>query len=125
LRIPNRFRELCRLVAEYHTHCHRAFELKPATLLRTLQKLDALRRPERLDQFLIACEADARGRTGFEQQPYPQADWFKAAQRTAAAVDTAALAGKATDQRMIPEIIFQARSRAIASVRTQWQTRKN
>ena len=125
LRIPNRFRELCRLVAEYHTHCHRAGELKPATLLRTLQKLDALRRPERLDQFLIACEADARGRTGFEQQPYPQADYFKAAQRAAAAVDTTALAGKATDQRMIPEIIFQARSRAIASARKQWLAREN
>jgi len=125
LRIPNRFRELCRLVAEYHTHCHRACELKPATLLRTLQKLDALRRPERLDQFLVACEADARGRTGFEQQPYPQAGYFKAAQRAAAAVDTAAAAGKAADQRMIPEIIFQARSRAIASARKQWQAREN
>lgn len=93
--------------------------------MRTLQKLDALRRPERLDQFLIACEADARGRKGFEQQPYPQADYFKAARRAVAAVDTTALAGKASDQRMIPEIIFQARSRAIALARKQWLAREN
>lgn len=121
LRIPNRFRELSRLVAEYHTHCHRARELKPATLLRTLQKLDALRRPDRLQRFLIACEADARGRTGFEQQPYPQADWFRTARNSAAAVDTTALAGKAAEPQLIPEMIFQARSRAIALARKQWQ----
>lgn len=122
LRVPNRFRESSRLAAEYHTHCHRAFELKPATLLRTLQKLDALRRPERLEQFLIACKADARGRTGFEQQPYPQADYFRAAREAAAAVDTAALARRATDPAMIPGIIFQARSRAIASVKKTWKS---
>ncbi len=125
LRIPNRARDLCRLVAEYHTHCHRAFELKPATLLRTLQKLDALRRHERLDQFLLACEADARGRLGFEQQAYPQADYFKAVQQAAAAVDTAALASRADNQQMIPEIIFQARSRAIAEAKKRWQRAEN
>ncbi len=121
LRIPNRFRDLCRQVAEYHTHSHRALELKPATLLRTLQKVDGLRRPEQLERFLIACEADARGRTGFEQQPYPQADWIRAARNAAAAVDTGALAASATDPQMIPELILQARSRAIGLARKQWQ----
>lgn len=123
LRIPNRFRDLSRLVAEYHTHCHRALELKPATLLRTLQALDALRRPERLEQFLIACTADCRGRLGFEQQPYPQADYMRAARDAAAGVDTAALAGQCQDQGQIPAILFQARSRAIATARKTWQAR--
>lgn len=125
LRIPNRFRELSRRVAEYHTHCHRALELKPATLLRTLQKLDALRRPAELERFLIACAADARGRRGFEQQPYPQADWVRAARDAAMAVDTAKLAATTTDTRMMPELVFQARSRAIAAARQAWQRREN
>jgi tRNA nucleotidyltransferase (CCA-adding enzyme) len=120
LRTPNRYRELCRLVAEYHSHCHRAFELKPATLLRTLQRLDALRRATRLDQFLLACEADSRGRQGFERQPYPQADFVRAARQAAAAVDTRRLAKGAGEQKMIPDIIFQARSRAIAAVKKRW-----
>ena len=59
------------LRTEYHTHCHRAFELKPSTILKTLQSLDAFRRPERFAQFLLACEADARGRQGFEDNDYP------------------------------------------------------
>ncbi|WP_260292023.1 multifunctional CCA addition/repair protein [Sedimenticola hydrogenitrophicus] len=121
LRAPNRYRELCRLVAEYHSHCHRAFELKPATLLRTLQQLDALRRATRLDQFLLACEADSRGRQGFERRPYPQAEFFRAARQAAAAVDTRRLAKGADDQKMIPDIIFQARSRAIAAVKKRWE----
>lgn len=124
LRIPNRFRDLSRRVAEFHTHSHRAFDLKPSTLLRTLLKIDGLRRPEQLEQFLIACEADARGRKGFEQQPYPQADWFRAARNAAAAVDTGALAASATDPQVVPELIFQARSRAIGQARKEWQTQQ-
>ena len=73
LRVPNDFSELAMLCSEYHTHCHQALSLKPSTLLRTLDSLDAFRRPERFQKFLLACEADARGRTGFEQTPYPQA----------------------------------------------------
>jgi tRNA nucleotidyltransferase (CCA-adding enzyme) len=52
-------------VAKFHTHCHRANELKPATVLELFKSLDVFRRPERLEQFLLCCEADARGRTGF------------------------------------------------------------
>ena len=73
LRVPNDYSELAMLCSEYHTHCHQALSLKPSTLLRTLDSLDAFRRPERFQKFLLACEADARGRTGFEQTAYPQA----------------------------------------------------
>ena len=69
LRVPNDYRDLGLLVARYHTHCHRAAELKPTTLLDTLEALDAFRRPERVEMFVLACEADARGRTGFEAAP--------------------------------------------------------
>ena len=76
---PRDYKELSLLVAEWHTHCHRALELKPSTLLKVLQMTDAFRRPDRFEQFLICCEADARGRTGFEDRDYPQANYFRAA----------------------------------------------
>ena len=92
LRAPNDYRDLAVLTARYHGHCHRAAELRPSTLLDTLQALDAFRRPQRFEQFLLACEADARGRVGREDAPYPQAAWLRAARQAAAAVNAAALA---------------------------------
>ena len=76
---PKDYKELALIVAQWHTHCHRALELKPATLLKVLQSTDAFRRPERFDNFLTCCEADARGRTGFEKRDYPQANYFRLA----------------------------------------------
>lgn len=76
---PKDYKDLALMVAQWHTHCHRALELKPATVLKTLQATDAFRRPDRFAQFLLCCEADARGRTGFEQRDYPQADYFRQA----------------------------------------------
>ncbi|MCG8672601.1 MAG: multifunctional CCA addition/repair protein [Pseudomonadales bacterium] len=75
-RVPKNVARLATLVAKYHTHCHKAFELKPATVMRLLESLDALRRPDSLPPFLIACEADAKGRTGFEDRDYPQTDYL-------------------------------------------------
>ncbi|MFQ5468901.1 MAG: multifunctional CCA addition/repair protein [Gammaproteobacteria bacterium] len=76
LRIPNKYRQLAILVCQYHTHCHRAFELKASTMLKTLEHLDAFRRPQRFEQFLIACQADAQGRKGKEQDEYLQKHLF-------------------------------------------------
>src|SRR5690242_12111002 len=79
LKVPNGHRELAVLAARYHTHVHRALELKPATVLTLLENCDALRRPERFAELLLACEADARGRTGRESEPYPQVAYLKQA----------------------------------------------
>lgn len=87
IRAPNPVKRLCLLVAEFHTHCHRAFELKPATVMRLLESLDALRRPETLPLFLLACEADARGRTGLEDRPYSQVDYLRDCADAARRVD--------------------------------------
>lgn len=73
LRIPNEYLGLARLVAQWHGHCHRAMELRPATLLKLIEATDAWRRPQRLENFLTACEADYRGRGGFTERNYPQA----------------------------------------------------
>jgi tRNA nucleotidyltransferase (CCA-adding enzyme) len=111
-RVPNEYRDLAVLVSRYHLHCHRALELRPATVLETLEGVDAFRRPERLEQFLLACEADFRGRTGFEQRPYPQAQRFRRAFEAAKTVDTARIAAAAAGAD-IGEKIRQARTQAI------------
>lgn len=94
LRIPNDYRDLAALVARWHGHAHRAAELRPATLLKLFEALDAFRRPARLEEFLLACEADARGRAGLEDRPYPQAGWLRAALAAAAAVEAAPIAAR-------------------------------
>jgi tRNA nucleotidyltransferase (CCA-adding enzyme) len=72
LRVPNAFRDLAVLVARHHGLVHRALELRPATVLKLLEECDALRRPQRFAEVLTACEADARGRAGLSERPYPQ-----------------------------------------------------
>ncbi|MBT8108433.1 MAG: multifunctional CCA addition/repair protein [Gammaproteobacteria bacterium] len=117
LPVPKACRDLGLLVAEYHTHVHRALELRPKTLLKVLERTDAFRRPERFEQVLLACEADARGRGGLENRDYPQADFFRGALRAACSVDAAAIA-KVTNPRKIQAAIQRARRTAIAAYRS-------
>jgi tRNA nucleotidyltransferase (CCA-adding enzyme) len=86
LRVPGAYRELAELAARQHTLVHRAQELRPETVLKLFESSDAFRRPERFAELLLACEADARGRTGLESQPYPQAQYLARALAAAAAV---------------------------------------
>jgi tRNA nucleotidyltransferase (CCA-adding enzyme) len=113
LPVPKTSRDLALLVAEFHTHCHRALELRPKTILKVLEKTDAFRRPARFEQFLVACEADGRGRAGLENRPYPQADHFRGAYAAAAAVDAGTIA-KAYDNSEIPGAIRRARKSAVS-----------
>ena len=92
LPVPNAFRDLALIAARFHTHCHRAAELRDSTLVNLLDKTDAFRRPDRFGQFLLACMADARGRTGFENDPYPQADYLREAREAAVSIDAGAVA---------------------------------
>jgi tRNA nucleotidyltransferase (CCA-adding enzyme) len=112
LRAPNRFRDLGRLAARLHGLVHRADELRPATVLDVIEQADAIRRPERFEELLLACEADYRGRGGFGDRPYPQADWFRQALAATAAVDVAALA-RGTRADLLPATVHQARVAAI------------
>lgn len=86
LKVPNGFRDLAVLTARHHAVVHRAAELRPTTVLKLLEATDAFRRPERFEEMLAACEADARGRTGLEAQPYPQREHLRRARAAAAAV---------------------------------------
>jgi tRNA nucleotidyltransferase (CCA-adding enzyme) len=87
LPVPNRFRELATLVARYHGEVHRAAELRPQTVLKLIMAVDGLRQPDRFEEFLLACEADARGRLGLERRAYPQADRLRMAWRAARGVE--------------------------------------
>jgi len=89
--VPNRCRDLAVQVSQYHTHIHRALELRPDTILKVLESLDAFRRPERFEEFLLVCEADARGRKGLEDNPYHQADIMRTAFEAAQSISTAEL----------------------------------
>ena len=93
-RIPNSFRELAILVTRYHLDAYRVCEMRPDTLIEKLEALDAFRRPERFGQFLLACEADARGRTGFEDKDYPQAGYFRNAMQAAAGINIQSLVAR-------------------------------
>lgn len=114
LKVPSALRELGMLTAEWHTHSHRALELRLDTLWKLLRAFDVLRRPERFEQFLLACEADARGREGFAERPYPQADYLRGAARAARDVDLDALTHSGLEGRALGAAIEQARLDALA-----------
>ena len=83
---PRDCAELALLVGEYHTHGHRALGLRANTLLELLQSFDVYRRPQRFEEFIAACEMDARGRLGLEERAYPQAEYLRGAMQAARAV---------------------------------------
>jgi tRNA nucleotidyltransferase (CCA-adding enzyme) len=117
LKVPTEFAVLAEAVCRQHLNAHMAFELKPGTVLKLLESLDALRRPERLGVFLKACEADKRGRLGSEDAAYPQADYLREARAGAAAISAQPFVEKGLSGPAIGEAMSQARVKAIAAVR--------
>jgi tRNA nucleotidyltransferase (CCA-adding enzyme) len=112
-RIPGRYRELAVIVARHHLDCHRIKEMRADTILRKLEAMDAFRRPERFEQFLLACEADIRGRKGFENRPYPQAQYLQAAMAAADNIDTSIIQKENLSGKKIAEAIRKLRTSAI------------
>lgn len=87
VRVPNEYKEIALAVCAQHSNVHRADELKASTFLKIFNKLDVWRKPEKLEQVLITCEADHQGRTGYENTPYPQKDLFQSAFKAALSID--------------------------------------
>jgi tRNA nucleotidyltransferase (CCA-adding enzyme) len=114
LRVPNMFRSLAKNVMQFHTHCHKAKELRPATLVDLLTSLGAFKKPSLFPEFLLACEADAKGRKGLEYRPYPQAEYLKIAAETATAIDNSVLTDGTLQGAQIGEAIRQMRIRVLA-----------
>src|ERR1700722_6129942 len=119
LKIPSDYRELAVIVARYHGIVHRAFELKPRTVLEFIERADAVRRPERFGHVLLACEADARGRLGLEDKPYPQRKYLIAARAAAAAIKPSAEEREAPGPQ-IAEQLHRRRPATITAVREQF-----
>jgi tRNA nucleotidyltransferase (CCA-adding enzyme) len=119
-RVPNDCKELADVVAREHGNIHRSGELNAAAVLRLLERCDALRKPARFAEALLACECDARGRTGFEDRPYPQRQRLQTALDAALAVDTAPIAQAAAQRGLqgpaIGEAVASARQQAVAQV---------
>ncbi|WP_308363920.1 MULTISPECIES: multifunctional CCA addition/repair protein [unclassified Microbulbifer] len=117
LRVPRHLTALALGVCEYHLHCHKAFELRPKTLLKILRALDAFRRPERFEQFLLSCEADARGRTGLRERDYPQVDYLRAVREAAAAVSAEALMAQGFEGAELGKALDRERIAALTRLR--------
>ena len=116
IRVPAGHRQIAELVCKYHTHCHRANELRISTILKVLESLDVFRRPQRLDDFLLACEADARGRLGFEDSSYPQAAIFRLSYQAAKQVEINDLVKSGASGKEVKKQLSNRRTKAIAKI---------
>lgn len=121
LKAPRAFIELGELVSRFHLDIHRATELRPATLLKKLLEMDAIRRPERFAEILLACEADARGRLGLEDRDYPQGRYWRAAQETLRDVSPQALLDSGLQGQAFINALQDSRERALEDFREIWK----
>ena len=107
------------LVGKYHTHSHRALELKASTLLELLQNFDVYRRPQRFEEFIAACDMDARGRKGLEQRSYPQAEYLRGAAKAAREVAVQPLLEKGFKGPELGEALKRERLKALKAYKDQ------
>jgi len=120
LKVPRDYCDIALLVTEYHLYFHRARELRAGTLLKLFQRLDLFRRPERLQMFLLACEADSRGRPGdYQTRELAQPALFRSAFAAAARVDVQPILERGLSGKAIADELQQQRIRAIQAVLNQ------
>jgi tRNA nucleotidyltransferase (CCA-adding enzyme) len=113
LRVPNDCKELAQIVAKFHGKLHQSLQMRPSTLLDFLIELDAIRQPARFKEFIKACEADSRGRAGFENSTTPAADLMIKVLEAASSVDAGLVASEFTEPSKIKIAIFEARLKAV------------
>lgn len=122
LRVPTSYKELALLAGEFHGHAHKAMELKPGTLLKLFDQLDLWRKPQRFEQFLLACEADHKGRTGFEDNTYPQAAFIREMSEAALSVQVKPIVEAGFKGAEIRKQLSQQRLSAITHAKSEYQT---
>jgi len=116
LRVPTDCRDVARLVARYHGDIHKIAELRPETVVKLLERCDALRRPARFADILGACEADYRGRLGCGERDYAAAPLWRRALAAVQGVDAGAVARTTLEPAQIPARVHEARVRAVAEL---------
>jgi tRNA nucleotidyltransferase (CCA-adding enzyme) len=119
LRVPNEYRDLAERTARFHLHYHRALELKPATVVKTLEQLDAYRKPERFEKFLLASEADARGRTGYENKDFPQGNYLRRALTVTKDIDIDKLRSLGFENMALANKIRETRIKAVSALKAE------
>ncbi|MBA0205692.1 multifunctional CCA addition/repair protein [Pectobacterium aroidearum] len=119
LRVPNPIRDLAKLVAEYHDLIHTVQVLQPKTLLKLFDAIDVWRKPQRLEQLALTSEADARGRAGFEDTPYPQGDYLREAFRVASQVSSAGVVADGFKGIDVRNELARRRTQALADWKAQ------
>ncbi len=117
LKIPTEIKDFALLVTEYHTHCHKMAELRPETVIKLFNSLDVWRKPNRFFDFLFACEADARGRLGFEQRNYPQPELAKKYYQAAIEIDVQQVIQDGFEKQAIREELNKRRVYAVRSIK--------
>jgi tRNA nucleotidyltransferase (CCA-adding enzyme) len=118
LRVPNDCKELAVMVAKFHGKLHQVLKMRADTLVEFLTELDAFRQPERLNDFLRACESDSRGRTGLENCDLPETELILTALQAAQNIDAGAIAKQHVEPEKIKEAIFEARLEKVLAVIT-------
>lgn len=113
LRVPNDCKELAKLVAKYHGKLHQVGHMRADTIVEFLMQLDVLRQPQRFERFLQACEADTRGRTGYEHAETTNANRLMSLYHVVSRVDASAIAKTTPDPEQIKQSVFQARVEAV------------
>jgi tRNA nucleotidyltransferase (CCA-adding enzyme) len=113
LRVPHDCHELALLAARYHGEIHRAQELKPSTIVKLFEKVDAFRRPDRFELLLDACACDFHGRLGFETRPYEPAVLLRKVLAATRAVDAGVIAREHAEPAKIAAAIHEARVHAV------------
>ena len=121
-KVPRECQELALLVGEYHTHAHRALELKASTLLELLGSFDVYRRPQRFEEFIVCAEMDARGRKGLEERPYPQADYLRGAAQAARTVAVKPLLDQGLQGQALGEALKKERLKALTEYKAAVST---
>ena len=119
-KVPNDVRQLALVVTEYHLMCHKAQELKPATVVNLLKGVGALKSRDRLEDFILCCEADARGRTGFEDREYPSSDYLRAAVDGISNISVADLVEAGIDGAEIGRQLHLRRTARMTEIKQQY-----
>jgi tRNA nucleotidyltransferase (CCA-adding enzyme) len=116
LKVPGAFRDLAVKVCELHLRCHRLMEARPSTVMDLIEKADLIRRPDRAEEFILACRADFQGRKGREERQYPQGERLRNALNAALAIRARDIATEGLDGIQIGEKLRSARVEAIAGI---------
>lgn len=122
LKVPSYFQELAELTCGFHTHIHKAFELRAETVITLFNRFDVWRKPQRFQEFLQVCLADTRGRTGFETKDYPQIDYINQLLHAANEVDVQQVIADGFEKQAIKNELTKRRILAVKQTKTNYPT---